>query len=124
VDTTTASWCATVTDEDDELAREILSGIADKWALWILHALKKDGTLRFARLREKIEGISQKMLTKTLRRLERDGFVTRVIFPEVPPRVEYTLTEMGSELEQSMEPLWRWIVLRAPTIRKSRQEFH
>ena len=78
-------------------SRRTLELIADKWAVLILYALSR-GTMRHNELHREIEGISQKMLTKTLRRLERDGLVGREVYPEIPPRVEYSLTPVGESL--------------------------
>jgi DNA-binding HxlR family transcriptional regulator len=70
--------------------------------------LGRHGTLRFNELKRLINGVSQRMLTLTLRNLERDGLVSRTIYPEVPPRVEYNLTEMGKTLQQPIDELWNW----------------
>ena len=88
-------------------SREILDLIADKWSVLVLGALM-GGTLRHAELRRKIEGISQKMLTQTLRHLERNGLVRREIYPEVPPRVEYSLTDLGDTLAVPISVLTGW----------------
>src|SRR5712671_163407 len=87
--------CDALDDGDERLAREVLDHIADKWSLWVIYVLGSSGRLRFSRLLEQVEGVSQKMLTKTLRKLERDGLVTRTMYMEVPPRVEYELNESG-----------------------------
>jgi DNA-binding HxlR family transcriptional regulator len=111
-------------DEGEErLAREILDHIADKWSVWIIHALGAGGRLRFSRLLERVEGVSQKMLTKTLRRLERDGLVTRTMYLEVPPRVEYELSPTGRELLLRVRPLWTWVVENVEGFRAARQRF-
>jgi DNA-binding HxlR family transcriptional regulator len=103
-------FCDTLTDAQDALALEVLGGVADKWSLWILHDLAEHGEpMRFSNLHRKVEGISQKILTQCLRRLERDGLVSRQIFPEVPPRVEYALTPLGADLLKQIMPLWRWV---------------
>src|ERR1700704_133052 len=81
-------------------AREILARVGDKWSVYVIHVLGDAGTLRFNELRGEVEGISQRMLTVTLRGLERDGLVARTIYPEVPPRVEYALTRLGATLRQ------------------------
>ncbi|NVN29811.1 helix-turn-helix transcriptional regulator, partial [Endobacter medicaginis] len=89
----------------------VLPRVADKWAILTLSllALAPDRRMRFSALRQGIEGISQRMLTFTLRHLERDGLLTRHYFPEVPPRVEYELTEMGASLLPALEVLLGWI---------------
>jgi DNA-binding HxlR family transcriptional regulator len=100
--------CAGLSEAQDDLMRQILNCVGDTWAMWTLHVLGEAGTLRFSRIMERVEGISQKMLTKTLRQLERDGFITRTMFLEVPPRVEYALTDMGHQLIAQYSPLWIW----------------
>jgi DNA-binding HxlR family transcriptional regulator len=89
------------------LVREVLTGIWDKWTPQVVWRLG-DGTLRFSELRKVVEGISERMLTVTLRRLERDGLVERTVFAEVPPRVDYQLTEMGLSLLSAVSSLFRW----------------
>ncbi|MFC7331522.1 winged helix-turn-helix transcriptional regulator [Marinactinospora rubrisoli] len=91
----------------DSLAREIFVGVANKWALLIINVLG-DRTLRFTELRGEIEGISHKMLTQTLRGLERDGVVLRTVHPTVPPRVEYRLTEAGAALRDTVNGMCAW----------------
>src|SRR3954447_12603955 len=73
-------------------AREMLVRVADKWSMYVIHVLADGGPLRFSELRRRVDGVSQRMLTVTLRGLERDGLVRRAMSPEVPPRVEYALT--------------------------------
>jgi DNA-binding HxlR family transcriptional regulator len=93
----------------DDLTRDIVTRMAEKWTLWTLAVLAEAATpLRFSRVMERVEGVSQKSLTKTLRQLERDGLVTRVVFPEVPPRVEYAITPLGVEMLEQVHPLWLW----------------
>src|SRR5215475_7991951 len=81
--------------------REVLNRVGDKWSVQIV-ALLGEGPMRFSELRRAIEGISQRMLTLTLRGLERDGLITRTVFPEIPPRVDYDLTRLGKTL---LEPI-------------------
>ncbi len=87
--------------------RYVLDLIADKWATLIIMLLK-DQPLRFAALQRKIDGISQKMLTQTLRRLERNGLVQRTVYAEVPPRVEYALTPLGRTLYEPFDAIVKW----------------
>jgi DNA-binding HxlR family transcriptional regulator len=94
-------------DAKEELLREVLERIADKWTLLVIEELDVKRPTRFAELRRKVGGISQKMLTKTLRQLERDGLVTRTIHAEVPPRVEYRLTRLGYSLGEAVCSLWQ-----------------
>jgi len=89
------------------LSRVVLSRIADKWTALIIHVLAT-GTHRYAELRREIGGISQKMLTQTLRSLERDGLVSRKVHPVVPPKVEYALTPLGRTLIEPLRAICRW----------------
>lgn len=89
-------------------AREMLVRIGDKWSVYIIHVLGDAGTSRFNELRSRVNGISQRMLTVTLRGLERDGLVARKVYPEVPPRVEYTLTRLGKTLRRLVRGLIEW----------------
>jgi len=84
--------CVLLGPDRDSLAREVVNQMADKWTLWTMAVLAEAAVpMRFSRVMEQVEGVSQKSLTKTLRQLERDGLVTRVVFPEVPPRVDTRL---------------------------------
>lgn len=87
---------------------DILNRIGDKWTVMVVGILAYHGTLRFNELKRMINGVSQRMLTLTLRNLERDGLVTRTIYPEIPPRVEYGLTELGRSLKGPINALWDW----------------
>ena len=87
--------------------REVLDRIADKWSVLIIQRLS-GGTLRFAQIRRAVDGISQKVLTNTLRGLERDGIVTRRIYASVPPRVEYSLTDLGKSLCGLVRGICNW----------------
>ena len=86
---------------------DILGRIGDKWSVLVIGRLA-GGTMRFNELRRSIDGISQRMLTLTLRNLERDGLVTRTLYPEIPPRVEYDLTPLGQTLIETIGALWDW----------------
>ena len=100
----------------------ILSRIGDKWSVLVVSYLG-NGAMRFSELRRKIDGISQKMLTTTLRGLERDGFVTRTVFPTIPPRVDYALTDLGRELLNPVMALVEWATRNAARISAARQQF-
>jgi DNA-binding HxlR family transcriptional regulator len=89
-------------------ARDILARIGDKWSVYVIHVLGEARTLRFNELRGQVDGISQRMLTVTLRGMERDGLVARTVYPEVPPRVEYALTPLGATLRQLVRGLVAW----------------
>ena len=87
--------------------RQILNRVGDKWSILVIAMLDR-GTRRFTELRREIDGISQRMLALTLRQLERDGLVERTVYPVVPPKVEYALTELGSTLLESVRGLVSW----------------
>ena len=89
-------------------AREMIVRVADKWSMYVIHVLADAGTLRFSELRRRVDGVSQRMLTVTLRGLERDGLVSRTMHPEVPPRVEYELTPLGATLRELVRELMAW----------------
>lgn len=89
-------------------AREMLVRVGDKWSMYVIDVLATSGTLRFNELRSRVDGISQRMLTVTLRGMERDGLVKRTVYPEVPPRVEYALTKLGGTLRQLVRSLVEW----------------
>ncbi len=89
------------------LSRQVLGLIADQWTPLVIHALEQ-GTMRFGQLLKRIDGISKKMLTQTLRAMERNGLVLRVIYPVVPPVVEYSLTPLGQTLIEPMKVLRLW----------------
>jgi DNA-binding HxlR family transcriptional regulator len=101
---------------------EILSRIGDKWSVMLVMELM-GGTRRFSELRRTLHGISQKMLTTSLRGLERDGFVTRTIYPTIPPKVEYRLTELGRELAGPVRALGEFAVQNRPRILAARERF-
>lgn len=92
----------------EALVTDLIGRVADKWTMLILEVLAEKGTLRFSRLAEAIGDISQKMLTQTLRAMERDGLVDRTIYAVVPPKVEYTLTELGFGLGAAFCGVWVW----------------
>lgn len=93
--------------EDCRAVSSVLARVGDKWSVLII-VLLGDGTKRFNEIKRMVGGISQRMLTLTLRGLERDGLVTRTIYPTIPPRVDYDLTELGRSLWAAVEPLGLW----------------
>jgi DNA-binding HxlR family transcriptional regulator len=95
--------------QKEALVRELLGRVGDKWTLLVIEALSDGGELRFSRVQEAVGGISQKMLTKTLRQLERDGLVARRVHAVVPPRVDYRLTALGESLGESVCGVWLWV---------------
>ncbi|MDR2083590.1 MAG: helix-turn-helix transcriptional regulator [Bacteroidales bacterium] len=103
--------------------RNILDRFGDKWSILVLLNLKQNGIMRFNELNRSISGISQKMLTVTLRTLEADNLVTRTIYPEIPPRVEYQLTKVGDSLLPHIEGLVDWASKNKQTIITSRESY-
>jgi DNA-binding HxlR family transcriptional regulator len=102
--------------------REVLNRVGDKWSVQIVDLLG-EGAMRFSDLRRAIEGISQRMLTLTLRGLERDGIITRTVFPEIPPRVEYELTKLGKTLLEPIQGLAEWAEKNRTSIQDAREKF-
>lgn len=102
--------------------RQVLSRIADKWSMLVLLALEP-GTLRFSELRRSVEGVTQKMLTQTLRGLERDGLVTRTAYPTVPVTVRYTLTPLGHSLSGAVATIRAWAVENINDISDAQERF-
>ena len=94
--------------EIDTLVLDVLSRVADKWTMCVLEVLAQHGVVRFTRVGKLVGEISQRMLTKTLRQMEADGLVLRTVHPEVPPRVEYELTELGTSLCAAFCGVWEW----------------
>jgi len=116
--------CEELGPQRDSLAREVVTQMAEKWTLWTMAVLAEAAApMRFSRVMEKVEGVSQKSLTKTLRQLERDGLVTRVVFAEVPPRVEYTISPLGIAMLEQVHPLWMWTVQNLDKFEKARQQY-
>jgi DNA-binding HxlR family transcriptional regulator len=107
----------------EALVDDVIGRVADKWTMLILEVLETQGRLRFTRIGEAVPGISQKMLTQTLRQMERDGLVTRTVYPVIPPRVEYDLTAMGSSLGEAFCGVWIWAEKNLKKIEKSRAKF-
>jgi DNA-binding HxlR family transcriptional regulator len=106
----------------EQLVHEMLIRVADKWTLLVIYVLE-DGELRFSRIQERVHGISQKMLTKTLRQLERDGLVARHVYAEVPPRVDYRLTDLGESLAEAMCGVWEWAAEHLADVDRARNAF-
>jgi DNA-binding HxlR family transcriptional regulator len=101
----------------------MLERVADKWTLLVIDALDHRTETRFSRLRERLGGVSQKMLTKTLRQLERDGLVVRRVHAEVPPRVDYRLTPLGVSLGTSVCGLWTWVEAHLKDVERARRTY-
>jgi DNA-binding HxlR family transcriptional regulator len=118
------AFCDTLTDDEDSLTREMVACIADKWSLWTMSVIADyQRPMRFSRIMENVAGVSQKSLTKTLRGLERNGLITREIFAEVPPRVEYAITPLGTEMLDKVAPLWLWVAKSVHRFRDARADF-
>ena len=108
--------------DDCRIVREILDLVGDKWSLYIIATLK-DGPVRFNELRRQIDGISQRMLTIALRGLERDGLVKRTLFPTIPPRVDYELTDVGRTLLAPVMGLVTWVNTNRENIQGARVRY-
>jgi DNA-binding HxlR family transcriptional regulator len=109
-------------DSDCRGVASILARVGDKWSVFVIMMLG-DGPKRFNEIKRMIGGISQRMLTLTLRGLERDGLVTRTVFPTIPPRVDYELTDLGRGLSEPVKALGAWAHANQPEIQIARQNF-
>ena len=113
--------------EDDPrveaLVTELIGRVADKWTMLILEVLEEHGEQRFTRIADHVPGISQKMLTQTLRQMERDGLVVRTVHPVVPPKVEYRLTQLGQSLGEAFCGVWVWAAKNLSEIERARMAF-
>ncbi|GGF47544.1 ArsR family transcriptional regulator [Azorhizobium oxalatiphilum] len=108
----------------EALVKDLIGRVADKWTLLLLEVLEEaGGPLRFTRLSERVEGISQKMLTQTLRQMERDGLVHRKIYPVIPPKVEYSLTPLGHSLGEAFCGVWIWAAHNLDAVEGARSAF-
>jgi DNA-binding HxlR family transcriptional regulator len=107
----------------EPLVNEIISRVADKWTMLILEVLNEHGVMRFSEIGRAVDGISQKMLTQTLRQMEREGLVTRTIYPVVPPKVEYALTPLGDSLGRAFCGVWLWAERHIDEIESARAAF-
>ncbi|MEO1732047.1 MAG: helix-turn-helix domain-containing protein [Pseudomonadota bacterium] len=114
--------CSVAYDPEICPVRHVLDGIGDKWTILILTCLKQRSQ-RFSELRREIPDVSQKMLTQTLRKLERDGLINRHVTPSIPPRVDYELTAMGQSLVAQLEPLAMWALSHLDAISAARHEY-
>jgi DNA-binding HxlR family transcriptional regulator len=109
--------------EIDRLVEQIIGRIADKWTMLLLEALAQNGVVRFSQLAKLVNGISQKMLTQTLRQMEADGFVTRTVYAVVPPRVEYELTPLGETLGAAFCGVWQWAEANYAQLERHRKAY-
>jgi DNA-binding HxlR family transcriptional regulator len=108
--------------ENCKAVSDVLSRIGDKWTVYVV-GLLSNGPMRFNEIRRAVGSISQRMLTLTLRGLERDGLVTRTVYPTIPPRVDYELTDLGRTLICILAPLGKWALDNRPTVEKARAKF-
>ncbi|MFA9218024.1 MAG: winged helix-turn-helix transcriptional regulator [Sphingomonadaceae bacterium] len=111
--------------KDPGAIREVLTKVGDKWSIFVLLTLEMfpDWRARFSTIEKCIPGISQKMLTVTLRNLERDGLIVREVFAEIPPRVEYQLTELGESLLDPLQSLFGWVNAHAEQVRAAQDRY-
>ena len=107
----------------EALVNEAIGRVADKWTMLILEVLAEHGETRFTRVGELVGGISQKMLTQTLRQMERDGLVVRTVHPVIPPKVEYRLTDLGFTLAEAFCGVWTWAEANIDRIEAARAAF-
>lgn len=104
--------------------RNVLARTGDKWSLLVMHELaQSEISMRFGELNKSLPDVSQKVLSQTLRRLEEDGFVTRTVYAEVPPRVEYALTERAESFMKACQPMVEWAVAHFAEIMASRRQY-
>lgn len=105
------------------MVRLLIGRFADKWTMLVLESLEEYGRLRFTGLSKQIGGVSQKMLTKTLRQMEADGLVERTVYPVIPPRVEYELTALGQGLTAAFCSVWVWVEAHHQDVEAARARF-
>ena len=107
----------------EALVNDIIGRVADRWTMLVLEVLEENGTLRFTQLGRLVVGISQKMLTKTVRQMECDGLITRIVHPVIPPHVDYTLTALGRSLGGAFCGVWIWVETHHAAVMAARQSF-
>lgn len=107
----------------ERLVNDMIGRVADKWTLLILEVLEEHGVQRFTEIGRKVEGVSQKMLTQTLRLMERDGLVIRTVHPVIPPKVEYHLTDLGHSLSYAFCGVWTWAEKNIERVAQARADF-
>ena len=114
---------ASVDPQVEALVKDLIGRVADKWTMLILEALHERGELRFTQLARAVGGVSQKMLTQTLRRMERDGMIDRTVHAVVPPRVDYRLTDLGASLGAAFCGVWIWAADNLARVDAARRTF-
>jgi len=107
----------------EALVNEVIGRVADKWTMLVLEVLAEHGETRFTRVGELVGDISQKMLTQTLRQMERDGLVVRTVHPVIPPKVEYRLTDLGFTLAEAFCGVWTWAEANIDRIEAARAAY-
>lgn len=107
----------------EALVNDVIGRVADKWTMLVLEELEQGGELRFTQIGKRVPGISQKMLTQTLRQMERDGLLIRTVHPVVPPKVEYRLTPLGNTLSEAFCGVWMWAESNLDAIEAARTAF-
>ena len=107
----------------EDISQELMGYIADKWTLVVLEELHDREVMRFNQLRKAVPGISQKMLTQTLRQMERNGLVSRKVYPVIPPKVEYQRTDLGRSLGPVICGLWTWVEENSAKLTEARAQF-
>ena len=107
----------------EAIVREIIERVADKWTMVVLEVLAEHGTVRFTQLGKLAGGVSQKMLTKTVRQMESDGLIKRTVHPVVPPHVDYALTDLGLSLGEAFCGVWIWAEKHYDAVETSRAAF-
>lgn len=107
----------------EALVTDLIGRVADKWTMLIIEVLTEKGELRFTRLRECVPAVSYKMLTQTLRAMEREGLVARTVHPVIPPKVEYRLTTLGLSLSAAFCGVWMWAEEHIGEVEKARATF-
>ena len=107
----------------EALVNDIIAQVADKWTMLLIEVLHDHGEQRFTRISEKMPGISQKMLTQTLRQMERNGLIVRTVHPVVPPKVEYRLTDLGHTLGEAFCGVWGWAEDNLARVETARADF-
>lgn len=113
----------TIDPRIENLVQQLIGRVADKWTMIILEVLVEHGKLRFTQLAKQVTGISQKMLTQTVRQMERDGLLTRKVYPVVPPKVEYKITDLGLTLSAAFCGVWMWAAENLQKVEDARREF-
>lgn len=115
--------CKSLSESDEALKREMLAHAGNRWSLGVVYQLGMAGRLRHADVARRLPGVTQRMLTRTLRQLERDGLITREDHREVPPRVDYDLTDLGRGWLIAMTPLATWVMDKAAAVSSARTAF-